>query len=372
MAKLTTTPIAGSYASTTELNDNFDLVEAALENTLSLDGTTPNSMAADIDMDSNDILNVNALAATSIQIGGVAVLPGSITAIDTASTVPNVPYGDISAIDVQSALNELDDEKLPIAGGTMTGDLSFGTLAELNMNSNRIYLAGPTGDDTYISELSGITHWYTEAAITRIKNAALDGTMQFRCNSGTATEMTLMELGGGTDNVILKYSNTTRLETNSTGVAITGDLTVSGQIGSFKGASVTHSALQTCTNGATTYLAFDTEDYDTSSLHDTVTNNTRITIPSSVNYVRITGQVSLQSISSGDYLICNVRKDGTTEVARSSLGHGTNTGTATLQVDTGVIAVSSSEYFELGIYHDHGTDRNADQNKSWFKVEVVE
>jgi hypothetical protein len=58
MAKLTVTTITGGFASIAELNDNFAAIQTAMENTLSRDGTTPNQMAADLDMNSNQIINL--------------------------------------------------------------------------------------------------------------------------------------------------------------------------------------------------------------------------------------------------------------------------------------------------------------------------
>lgn len=60
MAKLTLTDITTNYASTTQLNANNAAIEAAMENTLSRDGTSPNQMGADLDMNSNKIINVAA------------------------------------------------------------------------------------------------------------------------------------------------------------------------------------------------------------------------------------------------------------------------------------------------------------------------
>ena len=62
MAKLSLTNINSGYASTAAQNANNDLIEAAIENTLSRDGTSPNSMNANIDMNGFAILNE---AATS-------------------------------------------------------------------------------------------------------------------------------------------------------------------------------------------------------------------------------------------------------------------------------------------------------------------
>jgi hypothetical protein len=59
MAKLTLSTIGSRYGSIDALNANFDAIEAALENTLSLDGTAPNGMEVDLDMNSRKIINLS-------------------------------------------------------------------------------------------------------------------------------------------------------------------------------------------------------------------------------------------------------------------------------------------------------------------------
>lgn len=61
MAKLTLndlTNLQNENSVVTKLNTNNTLIETALENTLSRDGTSPNTMEADLDMNSNAILNL--------------------------------------------------------------------------------------------------------------------------------------------------------------------------------------------------------------------------------------------------------------------------------------------------------------------------
>jgi microcystin-dependent protein len=58
MAKLTINTLTGGYASIAALNVAFTAIEAALENTLSRDGTSPNAMDANLDMNSKRILNL--------------------------------------------------------------------------------------------------------------------------------------------------------------------------------------------------------------------------------------------------------------------------------------------------------------------------
>lgn len=61
MAKLTLsdlTSLTNEQSALTSLAANNNLIETAVEKTLSRDGTTPNSMSADLDMDSNSIINL--------------------------------------------------------------------------------------------------------------------------------------------------------------------------------------------------------------------------------------------------------------------------------------------------------------------------
>jgi hypothetical protein len=73
--KPTISTISSGYASNTQLNNNFSALRTGFDNTLSLDGSTPNAMNADLDMNSNDILNTNEINTSSLRINGVLVSP---------------------------------------------------------------------------------------------------------------------------------------------------------------------------------------------------------------------------------------------------------------------------------------------------------
>ena len=71
------TDIENVLTSATTHNANNDEIETAFDNTLSRDGSTPNQMEADIDMNSNDLLNVKDLSVSgTITLDG---LPISVT-----------------------------------------------------------------------------------------------------------------------------------------------------------------------------------------------------------------------------------------------------------------------------------------------------
>lgn len=54
------------------LNDNFAQLEAFADNSLSRDGSTPNQMEADIDLNNNDLLNVNKIDVQQLLKNGVS------------------------------------------------------------------------------------------------------------------------------------------------------------------------------------------------------------------------------------------------------------------------------------------------------------
>ena len=100
MAKLTLTDISSGYLSTTTFNANNTLIENALENTLSRDGTSPNTMGANLDMNSNKIVNVtdgtnDQDAATVAQLNAISA--GSVTALSVVGdvTITSIASGEV-------------------------------------------------------------------------------------------------------------------------------------------------------------------------------------------------------------------------------------------------------------------------------------
>jgi len=84
------TPVADTPQNASAINVNLDRIEVAFDNTISRDGSTPNQMEADIDLNSNDLLNVNDLNATNLIIAGTnlnsEVLAAATSATNAASS----------------------------------------------------------------------------------------------------------------------------------------------------------------------------------------------------------------------------------------------------------------------------------------------
>ncbi len=90
MAKLTLDPVGNlNSAGLATINSNSDKIETALENTLSRDGTAPNQMGADLDMNHNDVINVDNIDASvvltdALYIDGNLVIPNDVSSISAS------------------------------------------------------------------------------------------------------------------------------------------------------------------------------------------------------------------------------------------------------------------------------------------------
>lgn len=108
MSKLTLSDVANISGNPTSaestINNNSTLVEQALDNTLSRDGSTPNMMNADFDMNSHRILNVaipigNTDVATKEYADSLAIAAGSsYTAIGGVPRTLSSKLGDIVSV----------------------------------------------------------------------------------------------------------------------------------------------------------------------------------------------------------------------------------------------------------------------------------
>jgi len=131
MAKLTLNDVVAGYKATTAINANSAATVAAMENTLSRDGTSPNTMTADLDMNGNNILNSgNILDAVSAVTGTapIAVTSG-LTPVVSVTAATGSAAGSMSAA---------DKTKLDTVSGTNTGDQTniSGNAATVTTNAN--------------------------------------------------------------------------------------------------------------------------------------------------------------------------------------------------------------------------------------------
>ena len=111
-------------------------------------GTITSGNAPQVALSPPDIVLSNGTSWTEVDVSQ------TVTA-QVASNVSFTPAGSISSGNVQLAIQELDTEKLPIAGGTITGNLEIGTAGSLSFEGSTtnafettLAVVDPTADRT--------------------------------------------------------------------------------------------------------------------------------------------------------------------------------------------------------------------------------
>lgn len=123
------------------------------------------------------------------------------------------------------------------------------------------------------------------------------------------------------------------------------------------GARVYHNATQSISSGGTAApLAFNSERYDTDTIHDNSTNNTRLTCKTAGSYL-IIGSVLFDVNATGQRLL-EIRLNGTTLLAdqRTNAIAGGTLGTGLTIATQYPLAVN--DYVELLVFQNSGSSLN--------------
>jgi hypothetical protein len=118
-------------------------------------------------------------------------------------------------------------------------------------------------------------------------------------------------------------------------------------------ARVYHSTFQAITNTTLTALAFNTERYDTDTIHDTVTNNSRLTCKTAGTY-HIQGTISWEAAAAGTYRLCRIRLNGTTLIASSTYAPSAFAAVSNDHIVSTDYALAVNDYVELVVQHNAG------------------
>lgn len=88
--KPTLTTVSAGFASNTQLNNNFNALRDAFDNTISRDGSTPNTMLANFDMNSYGIVNAGSVDTNNLKIRGITVEPSNVEFYQSTDSRDNV------------------------------------------------------------------------------------------------------------------------------------------------------------------------------------------------------------------------------------------------------------------------------------------
>ena len=164
--------ISSGYASTTTLNENFEALQEAFDNTISRDGSTPNTMSADLDMNGNDIIG-----ASSVLVGGVDYLAQSLAYKNAAETAKTA--AEAAKVAAELAYDNFDDRYLGVKTSDPSTDndgnalLDGALFFDTTLNVLKVYDQGntswkrttpTTSEQANINTVSGISSDVTTVA----------------------------------------------------------------------------------------------------------------------------------------------------------------------------------------------------------------
>lgn len=144
---------------------------------------------------------------------------------------------------------------------------------------------------------------------------------------------------------------------------------VSGTTPTFVGAKAHNSTDQTISNNSLTNLTFDTNNWDTSSFHSTVSNTDRFVAPSTGKYlveVIVTWAVNTSGRRFMAYLV-----NGGSEVPLQDSGASTDSGNFTTMNGSDIVSLSSGDYVTVHVLQTSGGSLAAKASKTFVSLTLL-
>jgi len=181
----------------------------------------------------------------------------------------------------------------------------------------------------------------------------------------------------GSGNITANVTGNLTGNVAATTITIGGASVVDNRVIAHQGCLVNMSADLSVASLTYTYVGFNTEQYDDASIHDTVTNNNRLTVPSGVTKVRLTANAAWLTDFSGEFIFGISKNDETTTptftIGLPYVQDQVATGTSDWHnMTSAVIEVTAGDWFTLFVYQSTGGAEDLDSARTWFAMEIIE
>jgi hypothetical protein len=221
-----------------------------------------------------------------------------------------------------------------------------------------------TLDDVLIN---GNTFYYLIEAVDGSGNPTAD----WEVGVGTVTATAPIVF---TRTLIISSSNTGSAVSFAAGTKRVHLVAPAQQVGFSGGQFILSSNLTAQDFTTATAIGWTSRNFDTSisTFHDNVTNNTRITIPVDygVCYAKFSGQIALSSITADEVVNLTIRASGIADVAHKTCQ--VNSTTPFFQIESKVLFVSPTEYYELKVQTAADTSVDVVAASSHFQIEILQ
>lgn len=209
------TTVASGFLSRDQINTNFTNIRNAFDNTLSLDGSTPNTISANIDMDGSQILNVGAISTVGGSPVSFADL-ASVSAIgDDVSTVAGISANVTTVAGISADVTSVAGVNSADLAAVAAIDTDVATVASISANVStvatnvsdvnnfadryRVSASAPITDndegDLYYNTTGNTLNYYDGASWNAISTSSVD----------VISDLTDVDTTGVADGNVLTY-----------------------------------------------------------------------------------------------------------------------------------------------------------------------
>jgi len=269
-----------------------------------------------------------------------------------------------------------------------TQNIAFGGNVSLADNKH-LYLG--TGNDLDIYHNGTDSRIHNNTGDFRLHQLLNGGLIKLNSNDSAGVLKSNIICGGAIPKVDLYYAGAIQISTASGGPTINATPALNDNSlkvatteyvdrvttpASYRGALVYMAGNQSVADSTLYDLQWDAEIYDTDTIHDNVTNNNRLVVPTGVSRVKITFGVWFYNNSTG-FRQYTLRKNGFS----SSIGlpvHLENNPQAAngnrWYITTTALTVVPGDYFSLNVYQTSGAPLNIFGGSAggWMSMEIIE
>ena len=166
MPKLDLTTVSGGFYSQEQLNANFESIRQLSDNVLARNGTVPNHMEADLDMNSNDILNVNNLYTDNLILAGSTTLPVLVSRSQEVQT----PGAGVATLTTNPYYVGNDSLEIYIDGIKQIVDIDYTEIGDDGNTSTIVSMTSPFAGTEEVEIIIDATYQKGECANSAIVN----------------------------------------------------------------------------------------------------------------------------------------------------------------------------------------------------------